>query len=146
MPGIALRQVSKGTVIEATAHTEAIASIIEGNQRRDDQIQAVHLTRLAPVTYRFGDTEAIKHQLRFLGKRREPEAVVVAWTEGRQVAMLTHLQGAPDQWGQIDFTVVGQIESDVTAVQEQWLGGEIAFQGDGGTVVLLRAKAAALMA
>ena len=118
LPMVATLFEGEGAVIEATAHAQAIAFRVKGDERQEDHIERPRHDVLSMPQERFGYAKTVVDQSGSRFKGGEPETVAGTCSEDRQVGALAGLQCQMEQGGGIDFASAGKIEGDTVAVSE----------------------------
>lgn len=131
------------SVIKAATHAQAVALRIKANQRHQQELQTPERYLLPRVGNRLTDTKAVGMPAGVCGEALELHAPAGPASNYRQIAVFALASGFLQQSLWIDFTVIGQIESNVTAAQKKHAAAKQALQGAAGVTLLTRSKGAA---
>src|SRR5690606_35499326 len=115
LPSPAPVQVGQDAVVEAAAHAQASALLVETHQRHEDQVQRPRLSLARLAVARLGDAEAVGAKLFVPAQALKVHALSQPAAQDRQVDMDAAVLELASQQDRIDLAVLGQIQGDVTA-------------------------------
>jgi len=116
----------KGAVIEPTAHADAIALCIEGDEGHEYHIERPGHDDFSVLQERLGYAEAVFDHCGSLFERGEPQAIAGTSPEYGQVGQFAGLQRQLEQGGGIDFAAGSKVERYPVAVSEGFVvAGEV---------------------